>query len=113
MKPDTVTVSHLFDTPRRYLIPIFQRGYVWTLEGQWKPLWQDILNQAEALRTHDPEQKREIRKHFLGAFVLNQANMGVRHVATSEVIDGQQRLGQFPPSTVPSPACQFTGSLVA
>src|SRR5256885_2374102 len=92
MKPDTITVADLFDKPRRYLIPIFQRGYVWTRERQWQPLWEDILNQEEALRTQQPDSKREIRKHFLGAFVLNQANVGVRHVATSEVIDGQQRL---------------------
>jgi uncharacterized protein with ParB-like and HNH nuclease domain len=93
MKTDKITVADLFEKQRRYLVPLFQRGYVWTLEGQLKPLWRDVLDQAELQR--DAKRgtgRRTPRKHFLGAVVFNQVDSGVRHVPISEVIDGQQRL---------------------
>ena len=30
MKTDKITVFDLFEKQRRYLVPVFQRGYVWT-----------------------------------------------------------------------------------
>ncbi len=36
------TVSAVFWGERRYMIPLFQRPYVWTWENQWEPLWEDI-----------------------------------------------------------------------
>lgn len=36
MKTDKITVFTLFETQRRYLVPIFQRGYVCTKEQQWE-----------------------------------------------------------------------------
>ncbi len=92
MNIDKPTVSDLFDKPRRYLVPLFQRQYVWSKEGQWEPLWEDIKEQVQVLRRHRTSDPRVPRKHFLGAFVLNQAKTLVRQVAASEVIDGQQRL---------------------
>ncbi len=43
MQTDKIKVRDLFHEERQYLIPIFQRGYVWTLEKQIKLLWRDIL----------------------------------------------------------------------
>ncbi|MBO7459902.1 MAG: DUF262 domain-containing protein [Bacteroidales bacterium] len=48
MHPDLATITELFNMPRQYAIPIFQRGYVWTLEKQVAPLWFDILDRAYA-----------------------------------------------------------------
>jgi uncharacterized protein with ParB-like and HNH nuclease domain len=52
---------------RQYVVPIFQRGYVWTLEDQWQPLWEDILYQAEQVRASNSSGHGVQRKHFLGA----------------------------------------------
>ena len=30
-------------------MPLFQRPYVWSQEGQWEPLWEDVLRQEERL----------------------------------------------------------------
>jgi hypothetical protein len=46
LKTDKITIFDLFEIQRRYLVPIFQRGYVWTMEGQWQPLWEDIIAQT-------------------------------------------------------------------
>ncbi|MDO9713168.1 DUF262 domain-containing protein [Paracraurococcus lichenis] len=89
MKADTVTVRSLFKIARRYVVPIYQRHYVWTLEGQWKGLWDDLLMKANA-RLGGAEQ---IQPHYLGAVVLNgRGPTSATEVPVCEVIDGQQRM---------------------
>jgi hypothetical protein len=90
MKPDKLTIHDLFQRERRYVVPLYQRAYVWTRQLQWEPLWEDIERQAEACfnaSNHAPS-----RSHFLGAIVLNVSRIVGSGVARSEVIDGQQRL---------------------
>lgn len=78
----------LFNMPQHFVIPLFQRAYVWKQEEQWEPLWQDIKRVAE-LRMSQPYQTPQ---HFLGAVVL-QAHPAVgNQVQRWNVIDGQQRL---------------------
>lgn len=90
MKPDKLTVHDLFQRERRYVVPLYQRPYVWGLEEQWAPLWEDIERQADAcLAAHGGVSQRS---HFLGAVVLNVSRIVGSGVARSEVIDGQQRL---------------------
>ena len=90
MKPDKLAVHDIFQKERRYVVPLYQRAYVWSEEEQWEPLWNDIERQAEAcLAAPDGVAPRS---HFLGAVVLNVAKIVGAGVACSEVIDGQQRL---------------------
>jgi len=91
MKTDKVTVHNIFDKQIRYLVSIFQRGYVWNREDQWEPRWQDILDQIKALVLHR-ENNGNIRKHFLGSIVLNYFPTTIKHISAYEIIDGQQRL---------------------
>jgi uncharacterized protein with ParB-like and HNH nuclease domain len=42
MQAHTRSIFALFDGKRRYVIPLFQRQYVWTKDRQWHPLWEDI-----------------------------------------------------------------------
>lgn len=90
MKPDKLTIHELFQRERRYVVPLYQRAYVWGQHGQWEPLWEDIERQAEACL--DPDTQNPRRSHFLGAIVLNVSRIVGAGVARSEVIDGQQRL---------------------
>ncbi|MCX5991387.1 MAG: DUF262 domain-containing protein [Chloroflexi bacterium] len=92
MKTDKITVFDLFERQRRYLVPIFQRGYVWTQDQQWQPLWGDIAEQARLVQVHKGASRNTIRKHFLGAIVLSQVPTVIRQMPASEIIDGQQRL---------------------
>jgi uncharacterized protein with ParB-like and HNH nuclease domain len=92
MKTDKITIFDLFEKQRRYLVPIFQRGYVWKKESQWEPLWDDICDQIKLLQESKGKATHEIRKHFLGAIVLNQVPTVIKQLAASEIIDGQQRL---------------------
>ena len=90
MKPDKLTVHDLFQRERRYVVPLYQRSYVWNLEEQWEPLWEDIERHAEECLVADNNVARH--SHFLGAIVLNVAKIVGIAVARSEIIDGQQRL---------------------
>jgi hypothetical protein len=89
MKPTTLTLFELFEKERRYTVPLFQRPYVW--QRQWAHLWSDVRTRADAiLQTGD--ESYALRKHFLGAVVLNHVKVYGRQVPAVEVIDGQQRL---------------------
>jgi uncharacterized protein with ParB-like and HNH nuclease domain len=92
LKTDKITVFDLFEKQRRYIVPIFQRGYVWNKELQWAPLWGDIINQADLIEKNKADEKITPKKHFLGAIVLSQLRTGIKEVQASEIIDGQQRL---------------------
>lgn len=90
MKADTVDLAAIFGKPVHYLVPLYQRPYVWTREEQWEPLWQDV--QAVADRQLDDSPGNDTIPHFLGAVVLEQALVGSGMIEARTVIDGQQRL---------------------
>ena len=100
MKADILTLKALFQKDVRYVIPTFQRPYVWNQEDQWEPLWNDVRNVAEEYvervdilgpgRAADAE--RQTGSHFLGAVVVQQRATGTKEIETRDVIDGQQRL---------------------
>lgn len=87
-----VTVAQIFEKPRRYLVPLFQRRYVWSADEQWQPLWDDIIAQADAVGAAKSANKPGPRQHFMGAVVLGRETTGIREVPTSLLVDGQQRL---------------------
>lgn len=98
MHPDKTTVTGLFGNPHQYQVPVFQRGYVWTLEKQVGPLWSDLHDRAEeviaqkALVAQGAQgQLKPIQKHFLGSIVVTPVPNAFGRVPAFEVIDGQQR----------------------
>jgi uncharacterized protein with ParB-like and HNH nuclease domain len=89
MKPDTHTVQQLFERDVRYIVPLYQRPYVWNEGEQWAPLWEDIT----ALLQHQEDIiGSELWSHFLGAIVLDQDQTVPGQIPRYTVIDGQQRL---------------------
>jgi hypothetical protein len=100
MRPDKLSIPYLFQKSEQYLIPLFQRGYVWTLCDQILPLWEDLIDRMEALAEFKADaakvgsnKLKARRKHFLGTVVVGEAKGGVGEmIPTREVIDGQQRI---------------------
>lgn len=86
------SISTVFGTERRYVIPLFQRPYVWTRAAQWEPLWEDI---AECANLELENASSESAPHFLGAIVIQQRMTFGDQLLTHDVIDGQQRLTTF------------------
>ena len=81
------SIYDLFDTKHRYVIPLFQRQYVWSQEIQWEPLWEDVLS-----KTLDRLENRDSHPHFMGAMVFEQLKTFGNQIPAHTVIDGQQRL---------------------
>jgi hypothetical protein len=90
MKADKVDLATVLGKPVRYLVPMFQRPYVWRREEQWQPLWEDI--QAVLERQLDDTPLNDTLPHFLGAVVLDQVMTPTGMIESRYVIDGQQRL---------------------
>jgi hypothetical protein len=104
MQPNKVSPLTLFSQPLQYLVPIFQRGYVWTVERQVQLLWSDIAERAKELAKYQEllqqarlngsaHMVRQPRKHFLGTVIITDHQAGQPgEPVTTEVIDGQQRM---------------------
>ena len=48
METNVRTPNAIFGQPQRFLVPLFQRPYVWNEEQQWEPLWRDLERVATA-----------------------------------------------------------------
>lgn len=86
-----VEVTGLFSGDVQYIIPLFQRHYVWDREEQWDPLWEDIEKKACHRLTDSQRQPT----HFTGAIVVQLKQTNVNEAKKYEIIDGQQRLTTF------------------
>lgn len=78
----------LFNLPQHFVIPLFQRPYVWKQDEQWEPLWKDVRRVVE-LRIDQPHLNPQ---HFLGAVVLQAHEASAGQLSSWNVVDGQQRL---------------------
>jgi len=68
VKPATHTLTDLFGGNVRYIVPLYQRPYVWQEKTHWLPLWEDVTTVAE----HHLAGHGAALTHFLGAVVLEQ-----------------------------------------
>ena len=78
-------ITEIFRANVQYVIPKYQRNYVWNREQQWEPLWADV--EAKSLRT----RAKNSETHFLGALITKEIGTE-RNVTQWVVVDGQQRL---------------------
>lgn len=71
-------VSDLFGTEKdiKYIVPKYQREYVWG-KGNWEKLFDDIIENPKG--------------HFLGSIITVNKNTDALAITELELIDGQQR----------------------
>src|SRR5262245_33546005 len=88
MEATSRSIDALFNSRIRYVVPMFQRLYVWEETPQWSTLWEDAIEKA-VLQL----QKKKTNAHYLGAVIVEgvQPN-SPQEVMRFLVIDGQQRL---------------------
>jgi len=80
-------VSLAFPPNKQYAIPSYQRNYVWTREGQWEPLWDDL----RALTRQTLAEGPGAGPHFLGTIITKRVGLQ-GFIDSWWVVDGQQRL---------------------
>ena len=83
MKADSTTLAGILSPAQRFIIPMFQRDYSWTLK-EWENLWDDITELSGS--------NRNSRNHFMGTLVFVSEPILPNKLLTFQVIDGQQRL---------------------
>lgn len=88
MQANPRSLDALFNSQLRYVVPMFQRLYVWQENPQWETLWEDVVEksvlQLKGIKTNP---------HYLGALIIEGVRpSSPREVKRFLVIDGQQRL---------------------
>lgn len=98
MEPRNHTVNELFSSSTQYVVPRYQRLYVWNKDDQWAPLWEDVTGIAhdlyeQSLNRNSTEGNTDaVESHFFGTIVLKQSGYTPDLALRYRVIDGQQRL---------------------
>ena len=83
---EPTTIHLAFPSRKQYAVPSYQRNYVWTREGQWEPLWDDVRGLTRQILTG-----KIGRAHFLGTIITKQTR-AEGFIDRWWVVDGQQRL---------------------
>lgn len=78
-------LKSFFQTNIQYIVPFFQRSYVWDSEN-WEILWENI-NQV-----YSEYKKNENQEHFIGTLIIKQRQAEKIGENKYDLIDGQQRL---------------------
>lgn len=88
MQANSRTLDALFNSQLRYVVPMFQRLYVWQEDPQWRTLWEDVYEKADL-----QIEGKTTNPHYLGAVIIEGVKpSSPREVKRFLVIDGQQRL---------------------
>jgi hypothetical protein len=88
MQANPRTLDTLFSSQLRYIVPMFQRLYVWQQNPQWETLWEDITEKANLQIAGV-----STTPHYLGALIIDGVKAeSPREVKRFLIIDGQQRL---------------------
>ncbi len=90
--PKNLQVGAIFNESKRFVVPIYQRTYEWTIEKQIGGLFDHIEAKARA-RLHGEPQSFA---HYMGALLLiPRGNFVFGTIPVLDVVDGQQRLTTF------------------
>jgi hypothetical protein len=88
MQANPRNLDALFNSQLRYVVPMFQRLYVWQENPQWATLWEDVVEKANLQISGETSNA-----HYLGALIIEGVRpSSPREVKRFLVIDGQQRI---------------------
>lgn len=82
-------LNSFFSSSLQYVIPFFQRSYVWDQEN-WEILWDHVDRTVKSISHGNVE-----KEHFIGTLITKQRQAQVVGENKLDVIDGQQRLTTF------------------
>ena len=95
MKTDTWNLGKLFKKQRQWVVPVYQRHYVWKSkdDDQIPGMWEDWRDQADELLTGETP-----RPHYFGAIIYSDRKTRDNEIDSIDkmnLVDGQQRLMTF------------------
>lgn len=101
------TLRELFEQPVQFIVPDYQRKYIWQEEEEWEPLWDDIQDLCEKLLVG--KSRKAVTPHFMGSIVL-MPRENADSISQSDVVDGQQRIMTFQLVLDAAHACMKRGT---
>lgn len=78
-------LSSFFSSDIKYVVPFYQRSYVWKLEN-WETLWESLYKVFQDCNNNGGSE------HFIGTLITKQVPAERMGENRNELIDGQQRL---------------------
>jgi len=92
MDSKPLSVGKILQERQRFVVPIYQRTYSWTVKKQL----ETFVEQIEAKATERLHGSRSAFSHYMGALlVIPEGEAVFGRVQTYNIIDGQQRLTTF------------------
>ncbi|MCE9620837.1 MAG: DUF262 domain-containing protein [Actinomycetia bacterium] len=93
MQASDMKLGKVLSNNQLFVIPLFQRPYVWSEKRNWIPLWDDIRQAAEAAEAEwQPGEEADPTTYFLGAIVTQERRRAPQRLTSMNIIDGQQRM---------------------
>ncbi len=95
MDTDIWNLGKLFKKQRQWVVPVYQRHYVWKSkdDDQIPGMWEDWRDQADKLLTGETP-----RPHYFGAIIYSDKKTNINEIDNIDkmnLVDGQQRLMTF------------------
>src|SRR3954463_9453965 len=92
MDAKPLSVGKILSEKQRFVVPVYQRTYAWTLKDQLATFWEQVKEKA----TDRLEQRPRSFSHYMGALiVIPEGDAVFGHIQAYNVVDGQQRLTTF------------------
>jgi hypothetical protein len=88
MDANAYPLSKLLNAEIRYVVPRFQRQYVWKPDKNLEPLWSEIVE----MTVEDLQGQPRKSDSFLGAIITRPVRQQGLETPQKELIDGQQRM---------------------
>lgn len=85
MKAETRTLQDVLHGDRQFVVPVYQLPYVWELEKQWEPLWNDIESTAVRLAEarndgHNKKLEASVADQSAPPYLLGAIVIEYRHI---------------------------------
>jgi len=92
MDAKPLALGKIVSERQRFIVPIYQRTYSWTIKEQLEPLFDQVEDKANERLT---KAKVEF-PHYMGALLLiPESDPVFGRIQTFDIVDGQQRLTTF------------------
>src|SRR5579862_1936564 len=92
MDAKPLSIGKILSEKQRFVVPVYQRTYAWTIRNQLLTFFEQIKEKANERL----EQRPRSFSHYMGALiVIPEGDAVFGRIQAYNVVDGQQRLTTF------------------
>src|SRR5207245_2806541 len=92
MDAKPLSIGKILSEKQRFVVPVYQRTYAWTVKDQLATLFEQVREKA----TDRLETRTRAFSHYMGALiVIPESDAVFGRIQAYNIVDGQQRLTTF------------------